>query len=308
MMQPTMSRWGRSAYDTDAAWRAEAEELSGLVDVLHPERDAAIIVVNSKTRVDAGFLARTPSARLVVTSTSGFEHLDLAAIRESGAVAARLPLVRRDAVVDATLELMLTGLRQTRRLVAAAEEGVWARGALPDLPIRTLRGAHVGLVGLGVIGQAMASTLAAMGARLSGVDPAGLPEGVSGASMNELLARCDVVSLHASATHGAACLIGADELQHAHPGLVLLNTARGDLLDVDAAWSAVREGRIAFLGADVFPEEPWPRLATQARHPAVVFTPHSAGWHSGLPAAVTIGLEQVIAAFVAGQTLPFGLG
>ena len=50
---------GPSAYDTDAAWRAEAEELSGLVDVLHPERDAAIIVVNSKTRVDAGFLART---------------------------------------------------------------------------------------------------------------------------------------------------------------------------------------------------------------------------------------------------------
>lgn len=307
MSRVRMSRWGRSAYDTDADWAAEAVRLSALVDVLAPRQDAEVVVVNSKTRVDAAFLAHTPAARLVITSTSGFEHLDLSAIRARGARACRLPLARRDAVVEASLELMLTGLRQTARLAADARAGRWSRARLPHLPIRTLRGSRVGLVGLGVIGQEMARTLSALGAEVCGVDPAGLPSGVSPSTLPQMMRTCDVVSVHASASPTARGLVSAALLADGHPDLVLVNTARGDIVDVDAAHAALDAGTLGFLGTDVFPEEPWPRLADQAAHPAVVFTPHSAGWHAGLPRAVTAGLVSVLSAYTAGAALPHRL-
>lgn len=307
MSRPTMSRWGRSAYDTDEAWAAEADTLAPLVRVLAPGSDADVIVVNSKTRVDASLLEQLPSVRLVITSTSGYEHLDLESVRAVGARAARLPLVRRDAVVEASLELMLTGIRQTGRLAEDARQDRWSRGRLPHLPIRTLRGARVGLVGLGVIGREMARVLQALGAEVFGADPRGVCDGVVEASVPELLGTCDVVSLHAASSDTSRGMLGGPALEAARPGLVLLNTARGDLLDVDAAYEAVVSGRLGFLGVDVFPEEPWPRLAAQARHPAVVFTPHSAGWHAGLPEAVTQGLAETIAAFCHDAPLPHSL-
>lgn len=307
MNRLSMSRWGRSAYDTPAAWREEAAALSPLVDVRSPGVDAQVLVVNSKTRVDGALLAQCPSARLVVTSTSGFEHLDLPAIRAHGAQAARLPMARRDAVVEASLELLLTGLRQTRRLHADAQRGVWARGRLPGLPVRTLRGSRVGLVGLGVIGREMARVLRVLGATVYGTDPAGLPAEVPGMPLDEMLATCDGVSLHAASSPTSRGLVGARALSQAHPSLVLVNTARGDLLDVDAAHAAIEGERLGFLGVDVFGEEPWPRLAAQAAHPAVVFTPHSAGWHAGLPVAVTRGLGDALTAWVSGAPVPHRL-
>jgi len=307
MNRPTMSRWGRSAYDTDEAWTSEADALAPLASVVAPGSDADIIVVNSSTRVDSSFLAGTPSVRLVVTSTSGYEHLDLTAVQEVGAQAARLPLVRRDAVVEASLELILAGIRQTGRLAEDARQGLWSRGRLPSLPIRTLRGARVGLVGLGVIGGEMARVLQALGAEVLGVDPRGVPDGVTSSTVPELLRTCDVVSLHASSSATSRGMLDVRALEGARPGLVLVNTARGDLLDIGAAYAAVASGRLAFLGLDVFPEEPWPQMATQARHPAVCFTPHSAGWHAGLPAAVTAGLRETISAFRQGAPLPHPL-
>lgn len=301
-----LSRWGRSAYDTEAHWAREAAQLADLVDVRPPHTDAEVIVVNSKTRVDAAFLTKTPSARIVVTSTSGYEHLDLPAIAARGMRAARLPEVRRDAVVEASLELILTGLRQTDALVAASRDGRWARGDLPHLPIRTLRGARVGLVGLGVIGRAMVPVLRAFGAAVVGTDPAGLPSGVGSLPLEAMVQTCDVVSLHASMRPQDRGLVGAQLLANARPGLVLVNTARGGLVDVDAAVAALQAGRLAALGVDVFPDEPWPRLR-DAGLPNVVFTPHSAGWHGGLPDQVTAGLRRLLAAARGETPLPYRL-
>lgn len=307
MSRPTMSRWGRSAYDTDEAWAAEATALRPLVSMLPPSQDAEVVVVNSKTLVGRGFLGAAPSVRLVITSTSGYEHLDLPAIHAHGAQAARLPLVRRDAVVEASLELLIAGLRQTRRLHADAMAGRWSRARLPELPIRTLRGSTVGVVGLGVIGRAMAHVLSSLGATVVGSDPAGLPPGIPAWPLEEMMKRCDAVTLHAASSTSSRGMVGAALFALGHPGLVMVNTARGDLLDLDAAFSAVSSGTIGFLGVDVFPEEPWKRLSEHARHPAVVFTPHSAGWHAGLPDAVRTGLETCLKAWRAGAPLPHRL-
>jgi phosphoglycerate dehydrogenase-like enzyme len=299
-----LSRWGRSAYDTDSHWAAEAKTLASLVDVAPPGTDAEIVVVNSKTRVSHAVLDRVPSLRLLVASTSGIDHLDLGALSARGIVAVRLPMVRRDAVVEAALELLLTGMRQTGALAGASRAGRWARGDLPSLPIRTLRGARVGVVGAGVIGRRVIEVLRFLGAHVVASDPAGVPSGVESATSEAMLAGCDALTLHCSLTPSSRDLFSAAALSRARPGLVLVNTARGPLVDAGAAVAAVEAGRMAFLGLDVFPDEPWPDLVASG-HPNIVFTPHAAGWHEGLPDAVTAGLVAAIMPFCRGESPPF---
>lgn len=297
-----VSRWGWSSYETDEALAREAARLSDWVEVCGRRQDAEILTVNSRTRVDAALLEQAPSARLVLTTTSGYDHLDLDALRARGIQAARCPIARRDAVVESALGLILEGLRSHGPLAAAASEGRWARSALPSLGMRTLRGARVGVVGLGVIGRAMAEVLTSLGARVWGHDPAGGPLGLERVELRRLVSESDVVTLHCRLEPGSRRLVGAELLARAR-GLVLVNTARGDLLDVDAAVAAVDAGHLHALGLDVFPEEPWPRLAA-SRHDRITYLPHAAGFHVGLMAAVADELVQATAAFVAGRPVP----
>lgn len=301
------SRWGRSSYERDEDLAAEAAAMAPFVETLPPGVDAEVLSVTSKTKVDAAFLDHTPSARLVVTTTSGYDHLDLVELRARGIAAARCPLVRRDAVVDSALGLMLAGLRVLGPLAAAAREGRWMRGELPALKPRTLAGARVGVVGLGVIGQKMAAVLGVLGAEVLGVDPAGVPEGVRAAELDEVLQTCDAVTLHCALTPETRGCVSRVRLERARPGLVLVNTARGRLVDLDAALDAVDAGRLAALGVDVFPEEPWARLAEAAQRPQVWVTPHAAGWHDRLPEQLRAELAATVAGWVRGEGLRFGV-
>ena len=85
--------------------------------------------------------------------------------------------------------------------------------------------------------------------------------------------------------------------------MILVNTARGDVVDVPAAVRSVERGTLQFLGLDVFPQEPWPELA-QSRHPHIAFLPHAAGFHDGLTGAVAGELHAAVSAFVAGRPVP----
>ena len=134
------SRLHKAAYETDEDLRAEAEQVSAFATVLAPHSDAEIIVVSSKVRVDASFLEHVPSARLIITPTSGYEHLELAELRARGIRAVRLPQARRDAVVEASLECLMWGLGRVGELEQAALEGRWVRGELPELGRKQLAG------------------------------------------------------------------------------------------------------------------------------------------------------------------------
>jgi D-3-phosphoglycerate dehydrogenase len=307
-MPPTLSRWGRSTYDTEADLAADEAALAPWVRLRPPGSDAEILVVPSSTRVGAAALDAAPSARLVVTTTSGTDHLDLAALEARGVRAARLADARRDAVCESALELLLWGLRATGPLDAAAREGRWARAALPALGMGTLRGARVGVVGLGVIGREMARILGALGATVCGWDPAGVPDGVERAPVPALLASCAALTLHCSLTPSSRGLLSAVALSAARPGLVLVNTARGDVLDLPAAVDALDAGRLGALGVDVFPDEPWPGIGAVASRPRLRFTPHSSGYFAGLPAAVRAGLVATVSAWAEGRPLPHPVG
>jgi D-3-phosphoglycerate dehydrogenase len=299
-----LSRWGQSPYETNADIAAEATALSALVQVLPPGGDAEIVVVHSKIPFGEAELVQAPSCRLVITTTSGTDHLDLPALEARGVTAARLPLARRDAVVETALMMMLWGLRATGPLQAAAQAGRWARGDLPQMNMRLLGGRTVGLLGLGVIGSRVATVLRALGADVLGCDPRGLPDGVRAVSLPALLS-CDVLSLHCDLNPTSAGIIGAAELSEARPGMVLVNTARGGLVDEEAALQALAEGRLGAVCLDVFAEEPWPGLSRVDSHPALMVLPHAAGFHTGLPAAIQAGLMDAVTAHCQGAPVRF---
>ncbi len=297
-----LSRWGRSPYETEPDIRFEAEALSRLVTLVPEGADAEIVVVHSKIPMGPEQHGQAPSLRLVLTTTSGTDHIDLNHFQERGITVGRLPEARRDAVVDATIGMLVWGLRRMGPQQRASDRGEWIRSSLPQLAPIGLRGARVGLVGLGVIGSAVAEILATLGTEVWGADPAGLPDLVQAASIEEMLGHCDAISLHCDLNDSTIGLLSRERLVRSHPDLVVVNTARGALVDVGAAISLLKEGCLGGLALDVFPEEPWGQMA-QA-HERVMFTPHAAGFHTTLSKKVREGLCAAVTAFLQEKPIP----
>lgn len=306
-------RWGRSAYETDhdLSLERQAAERLGLGWRLREDRapppdldDVGALVVNSRVRVDDAVLARF-SGSLVLTTTSGWDHVDVAAAEARGVTVARLPEARRDAVVAHTLAAMIGLMRRFPTLQQAALDGRWARGDLPSLGPVGLDHATVAVIGVGVIGRRVLEVLRPLGCRILAVDPAGVPEGVERCELDEALERCDAVTLHCALGPGTEHLLSDARLARLRPHAVVVNTARGRILDVTAAVGRVADGRLRGLHADVFPEEPWPDLAAHASVPGVWLTPHAAGYTADLGRRVADGVATVLEAWHAGAPTPW---
>ena len=296
----TLLRWGLAEYD-----RGPLLGLPDGVEVVTasgpdaPLEAADVLVVPSRVRVDRAVLPRLGRCRLVITTTSGYDHLDVAALSDAGIVACRLPLARRDAVVETSLGMILA---LTRRLVpfqGAAFAGKWERGRLEEYGATGI--GTVAVVGVGVIGARMVDVLTALGAEVLPVDPR-LPGTYA---LHDVLPRADVVTLHCALTAQNAELIGPDELGAMKPGAVLVNTARGRLVHVEGAVAAVRAGHLAGLALDVFPNEPAPIERWAA--PNILLTPHAAGWHPRLDALVSEGVATAVRSLLAGEPVPYTL-
>jgi phosphoglycerate dehydrogenase-like enzyme len=309
-------RWGRSAHETEADLLLERAGLvaQGLSYEVHedprippPLADCGALVVNSGVRVDRSVLHRF-GGTLVVTTTSGYDHIDVAAARARGITVARLPEARRDAVVEHALGALIGLMRGHASLDAAARSGRWARADLPGLAPVGLAGRRIAVVGLGVIGQKMARVLDALGAEVLGVDPAGVPSPARAVDLQTALPSVDSVTVHCSLGPTSRDLLSADRLARLPAHGVVVNTARGEVLDVRAAVALVRAGRLRGLAVDVFPVEPYPDLAAAAALPQVWFTPHGAGYTVDLGRKVAEGLAATVAAWRHGRAVPYPVG
>ncbi|MFT5584013.1 MAG: lactate dehydrogenase-like 2-hydroxyacid dehydrogenase [Cognaticolwellia sp.] len=296
-------RWGQSAYETDASLDLEARLLGEHGVQVHrytgprpPMQDVQLLAVTSKVRVDQALLAQAPQLQLVVTTTSGYDHIDVPACKRAGVVVSRSPMARRDAVVDTALAMGLSLLRQVPALQARAEQGRWARSELPQLPMRLVRGLRVGIVGQGVIGARAAEFWRVLGAEVLTSDVQAGHE----TSVDQLIESCGLLSLHCSLTPSSQGLISAARLDAMAPGTVLVNTARGGCVDVQALMDRPH----VLAGLDVFPQEPFPELQALARRPGTLLLPHAAGYHVHLGEAVARELAQAVAAHVQGQPVP----
>lgn len=302
-------RWGHSAYETTADLQRERDDAEALgLAWAHVPRGrpspaalaaAAALVVTSGVRVDAEILAAL-GGDLVVTTTSGHDHIDVAAAAARGVTVARCPKARCGPVAEVAVASLVVLLRRVDALVERASRGVWARAELPALAPRGLAGAVVVVVGAGVIGQRVAGLLDALGADVRVVDPYAPPPGRTPWALDDALVGADAVTLHCALSPSSRGLLHAGRLAALPPHAVVVNTARGDVLDVLAAVDAVRHGRLGGLAVDVFPEEPYPRLAGDSVA-GVILTPHSAGYTVGLGARVAAEVRDALAAWGAGD-------
>lgn len=244
--------------------------------------DADIIIVWSRFELTAATLSRLEGCRGIVCASVGYDHVDLEAAGRAGIPVCHVPDYGTEEVADHALALMLSVLRGLPRLHSAVVSGRWdwRDGA----PLRRLRGLRLGLVGLGRIGTAMALRARAFGFDIGFYDP-NLPVGVEKAlalrrfeTLRGLLSESDVLSLHAPSTPRTRGMIDARALSAMPAGAVLINTARGDLVDADALVAALDAGRLVGAGLDVVTGEPILPEALRD-HPRVLWTPHAA-WYS----------------------------
>jgi phosphoglycerate dehydrogenase-like enzyme len=235
----------------------------------------AVAGIVSTDPFDRSVLAACPGLRALARVGVGFDAIDLAAATQAGVAVTITPGLNGDTVADHTLALMLACVRRVVENDASVRRGEWDRGGRHLGS--ALSGATVGLIGLGAIGQAVARRLAGFGVRLLGHDLAEVEvEGVTRAELHELLRESDIVSLHVPLSEATHDLIGEAELALLRPTGILVNTARGRLVNEAALVAALREGRLAGAGLDVFEQEP-PLGSPLLSLPQVVLSPHIGG-------------------------------
>jgi len=267
----------------------------------------ATIAISNKVPLRAEALAALPGLKMIAVAATGTDIVDLAAARERGIVVSNIRGYAHAAVPEHTFALMLALRRQLLAYRADVEAGLWEqspRFCLFHHPIRDLHGSRLGLLGYGDLGKQVAHLGRAFGmevvvhTRIPANDP-----GARNVSWDELLESSDVVSLHAPLTDATRNIVGAAELARMKPSAILLNTARGGLVDEAALADALQRGVIAGAGFDVLSKEPPqpdnPLL--RLRLPNFLLTPHSA-WASGQAMqGLADQLTANIEAFVAGK-------
>lgn len=246
----------------------------------------ATVAITNKVPLRAPELARLPDLKMIAVAATGTDNVDLAACRERGIVVANIRDYSVVSVPEHCFALMLAVRRNLRAYTADVDAGKWeqsTRFCLLDHPIGDLAGSRLGIVGYGALGRRVAQIGRAFGMEIAVSSRSPVTDGdVLALPLPELLATSDVVSLHLPLTEQTRNMIGARELASMKRSAILINTARGGLVDEAALAEALTMGVIAGAGFDVLSKEPPvpenPLL--QLRLPNFVLTPHVA-WASG---------------------------
>jgi len=261
-------------------------------------------------RIDAGLLdAAGPQLKVISQMAVGVDNIDLTACTARGIPVGHTPGVLSDAVADLTIGLMLA---TARRMIEAAEDvkaGRWQAWSPMGWVGPDLHGATVGIVGLGRIGAAVARRLSGFDARLlyhnRHSSPYAAETGAELVGLNELLETSDFVSLHCPYSPATHHLIDAAALARMKSSAILINTARGGVVDQEALLAALQSGGIRAAGLDVFTPEPLPPDHPLLALPNVVALPHIGS--ASLPTRIKMAQMTVegLLAGLAGQRLPY---
>jgi D-3-phosphoglycerate dehydrogenase len=237
--------------------------------------EADALLVRSATQVDAEVLGATTRLKVVARAGVGVDNVDVAAATERGVMVVNAPTSNIVSAAEHAAALLLAVARQIPAADATLRTGQWKRSSFNGVE---LNGKTAGIVGLGKIGQLLAARLAAFGMHLIAYDPYVAPAraaqlGIELVTLDELLARADTISIHLPKTPETKGLIGKDQLALVKPGVIIVNDARGGLIDEDALADALREGRVGGAGIDVYAKEPCTD-SPLFELPNAVVTPH----------------------------------
>lgn len=274
-----------------------AAELRGLLG----EAVGAIVSTDPFDRV---VLAASPRLRVVARVGVGVDTVDVAAATDCGVLVTTTPGANDETVADHTMALILGLVRRIPEHDRSLRDGRWDRGGA--LTPGDLGAVTVGIIGSGRIGRAVIARLRPFGSAILVTDPAldDAPEGTEFVALDALLARSDVVSLHVPLLPQTRGLIGARELALMQPHAMLINTARGQVVDEDALVAALREGRLAGAGIDAFATEP-PFGSPLLELANVIVTPHVGGLSHRSIADMTAMATASVVAVLRGE-IPVG--
>jgi D-3-phosphoglycerate dehydrogenase / 2-oxoglutarate reductase len=237
--------------------------------------DADALLVRSATKVDAEALGHAPRLKVVARAGVGLDNVEVPAATANGVMVVNAPTSNIVSAAEHAVALLLAVARNVPAADASLRAGEWKRSSFSGVE---LAGKTVGVVGLGRIGQLFAQRVAAFGTELIAYDPyvsaaRAAQLGIELVDLDELLARSDVISIHLPKTPETKGLIGAKELSKVKPGVLIVNAARGGLIDEQALAVAIRDGQVAGAGIDVFETEPT-TSSPLFELPQVVVTPH----------------------------------
>jgi D-3-phosphoglycerate dehydrogenase len=277
-------------HEVDERIGCTRDELAALL----PDYDA--LIVRSQVKVDADLIAAGSKLVVIGRAGVGVDNVDLEAATRAGITVVNAPTGNTIAAAEHTLALLYGVARRTAAADASLRRGEWKRDAFTGLE---LRGRTLGIIGLGKIGQAIADRARAMEMVVIGADPYVTAEqaahhGVELMDMAMLLARADVLTVHVPLSRATRNLIGKSEIAQLRPGAIVLNVARGGIIDEVAVADALASGHLAGAGFDVFATEP-PTGSPLLEAPNTLLTPHLG--------ASTAEAQVLIAEEIAAQVL-----
>jgi len=254
----------------------------------------AVVNIRSSSKITRAVLERCPDLRMISIWGTGTDNVDLDAARALGVRITNTPAVSAASIAEHTLALMLAVARRIPGIDASVRAGAWPRGGMVQLHGKTL-----GVIGLGEIGRRFARLGEAIGMRVLTWTMNPKPElGFAHVPLEELLAASDVVSLHLRLSEQTRGFLDAARLASMKRGAMLINTARGPIVDEPAMMAALESGHLAGAGLDVFDVEPLPPGHPLSRMENVVLSPHSAGiTPEALEAGLALAVENVAAYF-----------
>lgn len=238
-----------------------------------PEADA--VIVRSATKVDAEAIAAARKLKVIARAGVGLDNIDVKAATNAGVMVVNAPQSNIVSAAEHAIGLLLAVARRIPLANASLKGGEWKRSKFVGVEILDKT---VGIIGFGKIGQLVAQRLGAFGTHLIAYDPYVPPAraaqyGVRLVTLEELLRESDIITVHLPKTPETVGILGERELAMVKPGVIIINAARGGLVDEDALAIALKEGRVGGVGLDVFATEPT-TASPLFEFPNVVVTPH----------------------------------
>lgn len=240
-------------------------------------RETHALLIRSRTHVDEALLQRAPKLQLIVTSTSGFDHIDLAATAKWGITVMYTPEANVASAAEMTWALLLACARKIPASHRQVKDARWQKELLTgsELMHKTL-----GIVGLGRIGSRVARIAKAFDMQVVAYDPYLDDEvfekhGAERVAFEELLKRSDAITFHVPKTELSHHMLNRSHFEYIHRGVILVNTARGSVIAELDLCEALGQGWVLAAGLDVFEKEPLPKGSRLFEHAQLVFTPHN---------------------------------
>jgi D-3-phosphoglycerate dehydrogenase len=266
---------------------------------------ANALIIRSRTQITEELLKKARQLQLIITCTSGFDHIDLSATEKWGVTVMYTPTANIESAAQLTWGLVLSCANNLHQAHKMVKSGEWKRDLITGIE---LHGRTFGIIGLGRIGSRVAELAQAFGMNLVAYDPYAADANferfnIPRLSYEEVLKSADILSFHVPKTLETEHMLNRSHFEYLHRGIILINTSRGSAINENDLCEALGKGWLRAVGLDVFEKEPLPRTSNLLNYPNVVLSPHvGANTEEAFFKASQIAANKLFTFFTDGST------